>query len=112
MTEEQKRFKISKRTSYEKQISTEEKCATLTAFAVGVAAAAAIINISSASQEVETTARLIESGVGYLFSGFGTYNLKLLIEAISRKTVLEGKVEDINTELEMPENEESRGMRR
>lgn len=40
------------------------------------------------------------------------YSLKGLIEVISRKTMLEGKIEDINAELEMYENEESRGTRR
>ena len=38
--------------------------------------------------------------------------LKGLIEAISKRTMLQGKIEDIETELEMPENEEERGMKR
>jgi hypothetical protein len=34
------------------------------------------------------------------------------MQAISKKTMLEGKIDDIDTELEMFENNESRGMKR
>lgn len=113
MTEEQKRFKILKRTSYEEQISQENKEATKKTFLFGFSAAAAILIFSAAAQQnIDAATKLVDVGLGLLNTGFGVYHLKGLIQAIGKKTMLQGKIEDINTELESPENEESRGMRR
>ena len=113
MTEEQKKFKILKRTSYEEQISQESKVATNYTFLFGLSALATILSFSNASQQdFSSTARMVETGIGLLNTGFSAYGLKNLMQAISRKTMLEGKVEDINVELEMPEKEERRGMPR
>ena len=112
MTEEQKRFKILKRESYEQQISKENAQAIIQTFAIGLAAAGAILLFSEASQRADLTSKLFEIGLGYITAELGVYRLKDVLEAISRKTMLEGKVEDITTELEMLENEESRCMRR
>ena len=113
MTEEQKIFKILKRTSYEEQISQESKDATKRTFIVGASAAAAFSAFTAAaSPNADFTIMFIECIAGLASAGLGAYNLKELIEAISKKTQLQSKVEDINTELEMPENEEDKGMRR
>ncbi len=112
MTEEQKRFKILKRESYEEQISEESKRATIKTFIMGLSSAAALVTFLAASKSPDLTTKLADTGLGLLNAGYGVYHLKGLMEAISRKTMLQGKIEDINTELEMPENEESRGMRR
>ena len=113
MTEEQKRFKILKRTSYEEQIAQESKEATKITFSLGLSAAAAIVIFLAASQQgVGSTARIVETGLGLLNTGIGAYELKNLMQAISKKTMLEGKIDDIDTELEMFENNESRGMKR
>ena len=113
MTEEQKRYKVLKRTSYEEQISQESKEATISTFWFGFSAAATIMAILFASQQdVSSTARMIYTGLGLVNSGYGASKLNNLIQAISKKTMLEGKIDDINTELEMPEDEESRGMKR
>lgn len=113
MTEEQKRFKITKRESYEKQISEENKTPTIITFLVGVSSAA-IINLFSLAKDVDLSAKLVTicESLALSITGISAYNLKGLINAISKKTMLEGKVEDINTELEMSENNESRGMKR
>ncbi len=108
MTEEQKRFKIKKRTSYEEQISKENKIAVMSTIFFGIAAGAVVSRFTNYSIGGEFG----ESLIGTASSMIGAGSLKSLIEAISRKTMLEGKVEDINTELEMPENKESRGMSR
>ncbi len=113
MTEEQKRFKVLKRTSYEEQISQENKEITKKTFLFGFSAAAAIVIFSASTlQNIDATTRLVDVTLGLIDTGFSVYSLKDLIQAIGKKTMLQGKIEDINTELESPENEESRGMRR
>ena len=115
MTEEKKRFKILKRTSYEEQISQENKEATESTFHFGFSAATAIVLFFSAAQQnIVAAIKLVDVGLGLLNTGFGIYHLKDLIQAICKKTMLQGKIEDINTELESPKNEEtkSRGMKR
>ena len=113
MTEEQKRFKILKGTSYEEQISQEDKEATKKTFLFGFSAAASILIFSAAAQQnIDAATKLADVGLGLLNTGFGAYNLKGLIQAIGKKTMLQGKIEDINTELESPESEERGGMKR
>lgn len=112
MTEEQKRFKILKKESYEEQISEENKRATIKTFLMGVSSAGVLLAISGLTKSANLTMALANMGLVFLNAGYAAYHLKALIDAISRKTMLQYKVEDINTELEMLENEESRGMRR
>ena len=77
MTEEQKRFKILKRTSYEEQISQENKEATKKTFLFGFSAAAAIfIFLAAAQQNIDVTTKLVDVGLGLLNTGFGVYHLK------------------------------------
>ena len=113
MVEEQKKFKILKRTSYEEQISQESKEATKNTFLFGLAAAAALCFFTvTAHENTDNALRLMHMSFGLLSTGLSVYHLKGLIESISKKTNLQSKVEDINSELEMLENEESRGMSR
>lgn len=113
MTEEQIRFKILKREKYEEQISQENKMVVDKTCLFGLAAAAAFCSFSEVSNaNTEDMLRFFHWFLAVANTGFGVYHLKGLIEAISRKTMLQGKVEDINTELNMPKNEKSRGMRR
>ena len=113
MTNEQKRFKIQKIESYEKQISEENKEATKKTFLFGLAAAAALCFFAATAHEnIDNALRLVNMPFGLVSTGLSVYHLKGLIESISKKTNLQSKVEDINSELEMPENEESRGMGR
>ena len=110
--EEQKRFKILKRESYEHQMSEESKSATKEAFLMGLFSAFALLFFLESTRSIDLTTKLESIGLGFFTTGYDVYHLKGLMEAISRKTMLEGKVEDISNELEMLENEESRGMRR
>lgn len=113
MTNEQKRFKIQKIESYKKQISEENKESTKKTFLFGFAAAAALCTFTAAAHSNTNDALgLVNMSLGLVNTGLSAYHLKGLIESISKKTNLQSKVEDINNELEMPENEESRGMRR
>ena len=113
MTEQQKRYKILKRTRYEEQISHENKITNIRALWLGLTASAAILGFLSSSQhDPGSTLRAINAGAGIITAGYSTYQLKNIIEAISRKTMLQGKIEDINTELAMSEMEEEKGRRR
>lgn len=113
MTNEQKRFKIQKIESYEEQISQENKESIKKTFLFGFVAAGAFCAFSGvANANTNSALQLIEIFLGLTNTGLGAYYLKGLIESISRKTNLQSKIEDINSELEMPKNEESRGMRR
>ena len=107
MTEEQKKFKILKKTSYEEQVSKEDKKATMDTFLIGLNAAAAIIVSIYAMQSKDIPARLAFGLQGFLLSGVSAYHLKNLIQAIGKKTILQSKIEDIDTEIDF---EESRGM--
>ena len=115
MTEEQKRFKILKRTSYEEQISEYSKAATIKAFVTGLGAITALMYYKNSQQDISTIIKLVSAGMGIVLTGISADNLTKLMIAIGKVTMLQGKIEDINTELEMPENdkiEESKGMRK
>lgn len=113
MTEEQRRFKVLKRTSYEEQISDEKKLIVLDTFIIGLASAASIYVLSlgaSSFQYLDLNTTLLDIGLGVSSTSVGAVHLKDLIQAIAKKTMLESKIEDINTELEAFENEEKRGI--
>ena len=105
MTEEQKRFKILKRTSYEEQISHENKITTLKTISLGLSAAASLIAAAGVVQHTYLETKLIDIALLILTTCTNAHILKGLMKSISRKTMLQGKVEDINTELEIPEEE-------
>lgn len=112
MTEEQKKFKILKKESYEQQISKLDKEKTTVTFLMGLSAAAALCAFPLVAQFADSPIASVCAGIGSIYATASAHRLKELMEAISKKTMLQGKIEDINNELEMPENEESRGMRR
>lgn len=113
MTNELKRFKLEKIDNYKQQISQEERIAAHKTFTFGLAAAGMACAFSEISNSnTNEVLRLIDLCFGLLSTGVSAYSLKRIIESISRKTMLQGKVEDINFELNMVENDESRGMKR
>lgn len=108
----QRRFKIKKKTDYENIVSQEEKEIVGSVWRLGVCAAALVLSVCAIVIPFDLWLRivgLVELGIGSI--GFSAY-LKRLIESISRKTMYEGKIEDINLELLMYGDEESKGMRR
>ena len=111
MTEEQKRYKILKRTSYEEQISYENKIATLKTFSLGISSAASLIGLAGLVTHAYIGTKLIDLTVGLLNTGFCAYHINGLMNSISRKTMLQGKIEEINEELETSENEKCKVMR-
>ena len=112
MAEEEKRFKVLKKISYEEQISKENKRITMNTFAFGLASIAAVwcytLGTDMNSINGKITEYLLASGEVII----AIQNLKVIVGAITRKTILDSKIEDINNELDMLQNEESKGMGR
>ena len=102
MTNEERRFKIKKIESYEKEISKEKRNIIYETFLFGLAAAGASMGFISAHD-----GNIANLGWGIFNTGISACNLKWLIESICRKTMLQGKIEDMNNELEFSEDEES-----
>ena len=109
MTEEEKRFKILKKESYEELKEKESKKVTKSVFWTGVTSAFVVLSIFGINHF-----EIPELGlyVGIVYSAHTVGNLKNVIEAICKKTMYESKIEDIDRELEMLEQNESRGMKR
>lgn len=107
--EKEKRFKILKIEKYNEQID-EEKC-KITIYAIVLGAMAT--SIISCTVPLSLSRPLIFNEImNALAVGVSVYSLKELISAIVKKTILTTKVEDLNAELDMLEDEESKGMTR
>lgn len=112
MTDEQKRFKIQKIYNYEEQVSYENKESIKKTFLLGIAAVAVWSTLAFPETDTNSINKIVSDFVAIAGPGFGVYYLKGLIESICRKTNLESKIEDLRSELQMPESQESRGIRR
>lgn len=112
MEEEEKRFKVLKKISYEEQISKENKRITMNGFAFGLAAIVAIWSYTLGKDANNIYGKIIEYLVASGEVIIAIENLKVLIEAITKKTILDNKIEDINNELDILQMEESKGMGR
>lgn len=106
MNEEQKRFKILKKESYEQQISEKEKQITSSIFDVGKWAGMAVASLANAVPNDYYISMLSLMALGAISTFLSTKHMRILIESICEKTMLQGKVEDIVNELEMLEIEE------
>lgn len=111
MTEEERRYKILKKESYEELAKKERKDGVIYGLATGMGAAALII---TANQIIMSDAKsLIIGCLGVLVPGLVTgENLFYTISSICKKTMYESKIEDIDRELEMLELNEKGGMKR
>ena len=109
MTEEERRFKILKKESYEELKEKENKKITKAVFWTGVTSIIVVTSIYTIC-----CSEIPEIGLlnGCMYSAYTVGNLKNVIEAICKKTMYESKIEDIDRELEMLEQNESRGMKR
>ena len=112
MNEQEKRFKIIKKESYEEQISKENKNAVHQTILLAISASAAIAVFLTASNGTEIMGRILFDMLGIMNSTFAAFNLNNLIENICKKINLQSKVDDINAELEMFKDEQKRGIKR
>ena len=107
MTNEEKSYCIQKIESYKNLIDKEKKKLVNEIYLLGVFSALALYFSSLIS--------LSHFVYGVLTLGstcLGANVLKEMIQSISKKTMFEGKIEDINFILERLESNESRGMRK
>lgn len=111
--EEQKRYKVLKRTEYENEMNGENKNITSMTIGTGLAALCAIVLISQGMVGNNTYLP-----VGIVDLVCSLHCLKKLIESLTKKANLKIKIDDIDKEIEMLEgikidiSEESRGMSR
>lgn len=106
MTEAEKRYKILKKTSYQAQISNENKITTLRTFLFGLTSLAtlcAVANVTRYNVDTELSTRITHMTLGMIDTTYAAYNLKKMIESISTKTMLRNRIEDIDTELQISE---------
>lgn len=104
MTQEEKiekSFKIGKIVKYSGELSEVDRKISKSTVALGLCAIAASLNYSLLSRDVlplgfETVYAL----GGPFFTGLAVSKLKVLLESINRKTILEMKLEDIDDELD------------
>ena len=112
MTEEERHYKILKKTSYEEQLSEEDKYITKRGICLTLAATATICAFLAVEGVDSMTPRLIYTSLGLLNVGLATKDIKEIMDTISTKTMLKNRIEDIDTELAMDDIEEGRGFRR
>lgn len=117
MTSEQREFKIKKRTSYEEQVKDKNGTIIFGTFLTGLTAIGVVSGLhATGSTSLEAVQQIFGFASGTIATIGCSCSLIGTIMAVSKKTMLEGKIEDINTELEMSENEakieESKGKNR
>ena len=107
MTEEEKRYKILKKESYEKNAKIEGNNMIYQAMITGVLGVAAVLELSG-TMGVDFPNMIVGLSTGFASSLW----LANTIQSICKKTMYESKIEDINRELEMLEQNEKGGMKR
>ena len=109
MTNEQRRYKIVKKQSYEELMNDEEKTAAFRTFALGLSLSAAAICFGAGSNiEIDSGLRLMDIAMGIMNTGFAVKHLKDLLEAINNKTMYKSRIVEIKEELDMPEEKEQK----
>ena len=107
MTEEEKRFKILKKESYEKNAKIEGNNMIYQAMITGVLGVTAVLELSG------TMGVDFPNMIAGLTTGIGSSIwLANTIRSMCGLTMYESKIEDINAELEMLEQNEKGGMKR
>ncbi len=114
---EEKRFKILKKESYEEKAKKEGKSATISAILAGVTSVLVVMTASNITSMSIATASdalltLVALGSSAATAGLSATYLKETVDSLLKKSMYESRIEDINSELEMLEQNESRGMRR
>ena len=114
MTEQEKRFKITKIEKYDEQISKQKDSAITHAVLAFMGAAVATLCFSNIhTGNLTGTRELIEIIMGAAIAGLGLSHIAGTIIAINKKTLFEERRFDIASELEIEkmEEEKSRGGR-
>lgn len=112
ITHDQRIFKIQSITRYEESISKEEKNISNKTFLLGMAVVSCIYSIIGYVQTDDLIQKIIASGIVGAAGLSAANSLSAIISSISRKIMLEEKIEDINAELDFFESTEDKGIRR
>ena len=107
MTEEEKRYKILKKESYEKSAKKEKDKLVSGAMIAGIWGAVAVLELSGTMG-----ADLINVLSGMMAGAVSSLCLANTIRSVCKATIYESKIEDIDRELEMLEQNEKGGMKR
>ena len=113
MTQEEKRYKIKQKTSYEEQLNKEKKNAINNLFWTGFCALMGVLSLASidhpSNGQLEQTIFTLAT---ITHGGMSVYGVKELIKSICKKTSLQDKIKDINSEIKLDDNEQKgKGMR-
>lgn len=116
MEEKERRIKIKKVEKYNEIVSEEQSKVVLN---TGLMASGAIIGIfgavcyamstNNSEQVINSLAAELNVGAGVLGLTGTAFSLKRLIQSISKKTLYEKEIDDLNMELDLDEEEKSRG---
>lgn len=111
MTEEQKRFKILQKKSYEQQISEKKKEEIESVLKIGLFMSFLFIITLSDFNNDNNFTKLLEAANVVICSLNIGFNLDSLIDAFGQKTILQDRLEDIVDKPEMLEEEKIKSIR-
>ena len=104
-----RKWTIIKQEKYNKDLSVEKQKANFTGFATGLLAIGTFINLAviAHSPFEETTIASLLAGI--VSVGYGTKYFKQLLSSLMNITNLNSKISDLEFDLKMLDEEESRG---
>ena len=110
MTEQERRFKVKKIDKYEEQVTKQNRNSYLFALASGAGALLLVVGTTyGAAEGINLFWKTFDVGLSVVGAGTFGLNLKHLLDAMSRKTTLESKIDDIQDELDFEEEQEKEG---
>lgn len=104
MTDEERRFKVLKVEKYEEQLEKMEFPLIVDTLLCGGLAVGAVAVLCASGDLIPITVP-----ISMIAGNVAALKLKNMIQFITKKTLLESKIDDINFELENEEKEEQRG---
>ena len=105
MTEKERKFKIKKIEKYNNQIGKEQMKINTT-LGISILALATSINIFSKGISLVSINDYLNYFAGFATTATTIFSIEGMIQAISKKTLLEGKIEDLNDDLQYTEIQE------
>ena len=118
MEEKEKRLKIKKIEKYNEIVSEEQRKTVLNTALMASAAVVGVLGVVSniyPAEYSEQTLNVLMSGFNIVASGAGiggaSYFLSKLMKSISKKTLYEKEIDDLNMELEIDDEDKLRGVK-
>ena len=118
MEEKERRIKIKKVEKYNEIVSEEQRKTVLNTALMASAAVVGVLGVVSGIVPPDfndQTLNTLYGGFNIVASGAGiggaSYFLSRLMKSISKKTLYEKEIDDLNMELDLDEEEKSRGVK-